>query len=221
MEVAAIQEIAKSSEVIRALKSIFVRLGIPEQGPSDNGPQFDSAEVSYFAKEWRVKHTTSSPRFPQANEEVERGLNSVKNLLTKEKDPATALLAYRSTPLTCNFSPAQLLMGRQIRNSVSLFHTQLNPKWTDLDNLRVRENIRKLKKETVSNTRQRAKPLPPIGPGTKVFVKDLQRSGKVMEAASTPRSYKVETPTSTITRNRVHLTPLPNQQEQHERPTLS
>ena len=49
--------------------------------------------------------------------------------------------------------------------------------------------------------------------------KDLQWLGKVIEAASTPLSYTVETLTSMIRRNRVHLTPLPNQQEQHERPT--
>ena len=94
VEVAAMQTTTKSSEVIRALKSIFARHGIPEQVRSDNGPQFDSAEFSYFAKEWGFKHSTSSPRFPQANGEVERGVRTVKNLLTKEKDPAKALLAY-------------------------------------------------------------------------------------------------------------------------------
>ena len=123
VEVAAMQETTKSSEVIRALKSIFARHGIPEQVRSDNGPKFDSAEFSYFAKEWGFKQSTSSPRFPQANGEVERGVRTVKNLLTKEKDPAKALLAYRSTPLACKFSPAQLLMGRRIRNSIPLFHT--------------------------------------------------------------------------------------------------
>ena len=161
----------------------------------------------------------SSPRFTQANGEVERGVSTVKNLLTKEKDPAKALLAYRSTPLACKFSPAQLLMGKQIRNSVPLFHTQLNPQWPDLDNPRARESISKSKQEMVFNTRHNAKPLPSIEPGTKVFVKDLQRLGKVIEAASTPRSYKVETQTSTIRRNRAHLTPMPNQQEQLDRPT--
>ena len=110
-------------------------------------------------------------------------------------------------------------MGRQIRNSVPSFHTQLKPQWPDLDNLHVRESVSKLKQEIVFNTRHKAKPLPSIRPGTEVFVKELQRLGIVIEAASTPRSYKVETPTSTIRRNRVHLTPLPNQQEQQERPT--
>ena len=109
-------------------------------------------------------------------------------------------------------------MGRQIRNSVPSFHAQLKPQWPDLDNLRARESVSKLKQETVFNTRHKAKLLPLIRPGTEVFVKDLQQLGKVVEAASTPRSYKVETPTSTI-RNRVHFTPLPNQQKQQERPT--
>ena len=76
----------KSSEVIRALKSIFARHGTPEQVRSDNGPQFDSAEFTHFAKEWGFKLTTSSPKFPQSNGEVERGVRTVKNLLTKEKD---------------------------------------------------------------------------------------------------------------------------------------
>ena len=89
-------------------------------------------------------------------------MRTVKSLLTKEKDPAKALLAYRSTPLACKFSPAQLLMGRQIRNSVPLFHTQLNPQWPDLDNLRARESMSKWKQETVFNTRHKAKPLPSI-----------------------------------------------------------
>ena len=76
------QKTTKSSEAIRALKSIFARHGIPEQVRSDNGPHVDSAEFSCFAKKWRFKHSTSSPRFPQANGEIEQG---VKNLL-KEKD---------------------------------------------------------------------------------------------------------------------------------------
>ena len=44
VEVAAMTKTTKSSEIIRALKSIFARHGIPEQVRSDNGPQYDSAE---------------------------------------------------------------------------------------------------------------------------------------------------------------------------------
>ena len=111
VEVAAMTKTTKSSEVIRALKSIFTCHGIPEQVRSDNGLQYESAEFSHFAKEWGFKHVTSSPRFPQSNGEVERGVRTVKNLLLKAEDPAKGLLANRSTPLACKFSPAQLLMG--------------------------------------------------------------------------------------------------------------
>ena len=107
-------------------------------------------------------------------------------------------------------------MGRQIRNSVPVFHTQLHPQWPDLENLREKESMSKLKQQTVFNSRHKGKRLPPIGPGTKVFVKDLQHSGKVIEAAVTPRSYKVETLASTIRRNRVHLTSLPDQLENEQ-----
>ena len=86
----------------------------------------------------------------------------MKNLLSKERDPAKGLLAYRSTPLAFKFSPAQLLMGRQIRNSVPVFHTQLHPLWPDLENLREKESISKLKQQTVFNSRHKAKRLPLI-----------------------------------------------------------
>ena len=99
VEVAAMTKTTKSSEIIRALNSIFARHGILEQVRSDSGPQYDSAEFSHFAKQWGFKHVTSSPRFPQSNGEVEHGVRTVKNLLQKAEDPAKGLLAYRSTPL--------------------------------------------------------------------------------------------------------------------------
>ena len=48
IEIAAMKKTTKSSEVIRALKSIFDGHGMPEQERSDNGPQFDGAEFSYY-----------------------------------------------------------------------------------------------------------------------------------------------------------------------------
>ena len=85
IEVAAMQKTTKSYEVIRALKSIFARHGIPEEVRSDNGPQYASAEFTHFAKEWGFKHTTSSPRFPQSNGEAERAVETTKSQLKKKK----------------------------------------------------------------------------------------------------------------------------------------
>ena len=52
-----------------------------------------------------------------------------------------------------------------------------------------------------------------VEPGTEVHVRDLDRPGVVVRAAETPRSYEVKTPISTVRRNRVHLTPMPEQRE--------
>ena len=138
IEIAAMQKTTKSHEVIRALKAIFTRHRIPEEVRSDNGSQHASAEFTNFAKEWDFKHTTSSPRFPQSNGEVERAVET-KSLLKKETDPSKGLLAYRSTPLACGYSPSELLMERKVRNTIPTFHANLNPCWPDMDKLGERE----------------------------------------------------------------------------------
>ena len=138
------QKTTKSHEVIRALKAIFARHGIPEEVRSDNGPQYASAEFTHFAKEWGFKHTTSSPRFPQSNGEAEHAVETTKSLLKKEKDPSKGPLAYRSTPLACGYSPFfELLIRKKLRNTIPTFHTVLNPSWLDMDKLHEREAGRK------------------------------------------------------------------------------
>ena len=129
------QKTTKLHEVIRALKAIFARHGIPEEVRSDNGPQYTSPDFTHFAKEWGFKHTTSSPSFPQSNGEAERAVETTKSLLKKEKDRSKGLLAYRSTPLACGYSPSELLMGRKLTNTIPTFHTVLNPSWPDMDKL--------------------------------------------------------------------------------------
>ena len=116
IEVAAMQKTSKSLEVIRALKAIFARHGIPKEERSDNGPQYTSAEFTNFAKEWGFEHTTSSPRFPKSNGEVGRAVETTKSPLKKEKDPSKGLLAYKFTLLACGYSPSELLMRRKLKN---------------------------------------------------------------------------------------------------------
>ena len=54
----------RGSKVVRCLKSMFSRHGIPEKVRSDNGPPFDSAEYAKFANDWGFMISTSSPKFP-------------------------------------------------------------------------------------------------------------------------------------------------------------
>ena len=70
-----------SSSVIKVLKSIFSRHGIPKTLLSDNGPQYTSQEFTDFSKSYNFTHITSSPHFPQSNGQAERAVQTVKRLL--------------------------------------------------------------------------------------------------------------------------------------------
>ena len=66
-------------------------------------------------------------------------MRTVKTLLSKSNDPYMAMLAYRSTPLEDGYSPAQLLMGRQLHTLVPTTQQQLKPKLPNGQDLRKKE----------------------------------------------------------------------------------
>ena len=102
-----------------------------------------STEFSRFADSYHFVHTTSSPRFLQSNEEAERAVHTIKNLLSKLEDPYAALLAYRSTPIECGYSPAELLMNRKLRSLVPITPSLLAPAIPDFSALEEKEKKRK------------------------------------------------------------------------------
>ena len=93
---------------------------------SDNDPQYSAKELACFAKKYGFQHLTSSP---QANDEAERAVETIKALLNKTDDPFLGLLAYHSTLLENVYSPVELLMGHKIRSMVQvipkLLHLEL------------------------------------------------------------------------------------------------
>uniref|UniRef100_A0A3Q2Z5L4 Integrase catalytic domain-containing protein n=1 Tax=Hippocampus comes TaxID=109280 RepID=A0A3Q2Z5L4_HIPCM len=121
-----------SEAVITCMNAIFSRNGIANQVFSDNGPQFVNEKFRNFAKEWDFKHITSSPHFPQSNGLVESSVKTVKWLMYKAADSGTyfyrSLLVYRTTPLECGMSPAQLLMGRVLRSNLPIPENLLKTK---------------------------------------------------------------------------------------------
>ena len=128
-----------SLKTIEVLRSLFARYGIPEEVVSDNGPQLASEEFSQFLKQNAVKFTRVPPFHPASNEAAERSVQTAKTFLTKQMLEGKAnwlslkhrlanfLIFNRSTPHTVDGqSPAELFLGRQIRNCFTLPKPNLN-----------------------------------------------------------------------------------------------
>ena len=205
IEVAYLQSSQSSLETIRALKSIFARHGVPQIVRSDDGPQYSSAEFMKFAKDGGFESVTNSPIYPQSNGEVERSVQTTKNLLKKEGDPAKALLSYRSTPHANGYSPAELLFCRKLRSRLPVAESELKPNWPDMPKFRDEEEARKQKQKNLFDSHRGVRELPEIPVGTTVWVRDLKVPATVAESVDTHRSYIVNTPKGTIRRNRKFL----------------
>ena len=198
-----------STAVINSLKSIFARHGLPERLISDNGPQYASDAFAKFAKEYKFCHLISSPKFPQANVEAERGVETIKEMLKRSSDPYLALPAYRSTPLHNGYSPAELLMSRRLRTTVPVIPELLKPKLADMETLKEREQKYKEKMRSDFDRHHNAKELIPLAIGSQVWVPDQQQYGSII-ASPNPRSYIIQTPSSQIRRNRRSLNLIPS-----------
>ena len=128
IEIALLDKDTAADYVISHLKSIFAKFGISNELRSDGSLLFSSFTFQKFANCYGFVHTFSSPRYPRSNGEAELAVQTVKNLLKKCDDPYLALLAYRTSPLKTGCSPAELLMGKELRTTVPAMPTVLEPK---------------------------------------------------------------------------------------------
>ena len=191
-----------SAAVINSCKSIFARMGIPESLHSDKGVQFMSKEFSQFAEYWGFTHTSSSPNHQSGNGEAERAVQTVKNLLRKEKEPYLALLNYRATPLLQGQSPAELLMHRQLRTRIPVLRTHTSTPQDAKFRARDAEIKERMKKNF--DRRHRARELPPVREGQEVWIKTPKTAEAVV--AKTQRSVAVSTSSGRLSsRNRSQI----------------
>ena len=124
-EICLLQTNTTSQTVINHMKSVFARHGIPRILFTDNGPQFTANSFKTFTTDWEIQHITSSPLYPQSNGQVERTVQTVKNLLKKARDshedPYLSILNFRTTNKQNQKSPAEMLMGRKLRTLLPAF----------------------------------------------------------------------------------------------------
>ena len=207
-EVARLENM-KSSTVISHMKSIFARHGIPLEVRSDNGGCYASAEFKNFAETWGFKHVTSSPYMSNSNGQAEIYVKIVKGILNKakaeNKDPYLSILSYRNTPIDNLGSPAQLLMNRRLRSKLPVIQKQLKPKV--ISQKTVHEKLTKKQQKQKFFYDKSSKNLSKLNPGDTVRVQNDKKwePGVVVENATTPRSYHVQTERGRYRRNRKHL----------------
>ena len=190
--------------VVSVMKEVFSRLGVPKVVRSDNGSCYDSREFREFADLWGFKCVTSSPRYAPSNGMAEKAVDIVKRLWRKCTDKEAALLAYRTTPLASGFTPSELMFGRATRSKMG------SPRDSSVDYKLFEqiesENIEK--RSAKWDLKYRAKQLPELKPGDRVWVKapsDLGSEGVVDRLDHNPNSYWVMVGAKVVRRNRKHL----------------
>ena len=197
--------------VVTRFQEMFARWGLPDCIVSDNGPQFVSAEFQAFCKPLGIGHITSSPHFPQSNGMAERAVQIAKSIL-RQPDPLTGLMVYRATPTSATgYSPAQLIMGRNIKTSLPMLPKHLDPCWPNTKVVRQNDALAKTEYKTRFDARHGARDLPPFSVGDKVRVrigtdKNWKTCGTVTDKTEMPRSVIIQTDNGQqYRRNQRHL----------------
>ena len=188
---------------------MFSRHGIPNTIVSDNGPQYDLAEMNAFAASYRFSHIASSPHYPQNNGLAERMVKTMKDLLQDSPDIFLSLLSYRAASLPwCGLSPGELVMGRWLKTDILGTKRHLTPKWPHLRGFADEDKEMKQRQKEVYDRQHRVRTVPSLPGNTPVWVNTQGRQvpGTVVAAADTPHSYVVEVYTGQVRRNRTALT---------------
>ena len=191
----------KANEVNSAIlqnifRDLFVAYGASEDFSSEGGPQFMSKGFQDFLKVWGVKHRLSSVAFPQSNGRVEVAVKAVKRIIHNNISPdssldydkaARGILQYRNTPLlNINLSPAQVLLHRQLRDSIPAHPAHYRPhkEWV----LTAEEREKRLSKRNlilIQKHDAKAHELTPLTLGTNVVVqgkdKKWDRTARIVE----------------------------------------
>lgn len=199
--------------VIAWMKEQFARHGIPDSIRTDNGPPYSSSAFREFAQEWRFKHITSSPQYPQINGFAENQVKVLKRIIQKcqtaGSDLDLAILEWRNTPNEKIGSPSQVLMGRRTNSTLPIAQTLLNPQPITVgiyDALAERQQ-----KQKVQYDKTAKQPYPELHEGDKVRMKTDNgwQPATVVAKRTEPRSYLITRHNKLYRRNRRDIRPMP------------
>lgn len=208
-----------SKAAIEICKRNFSRHGIPNVCVSDGATNFTSDEFKRFAKEWEFEIIHSSPHHQQGNGKAEAAVKIAKTIIKKAIDSGRdfymALLQWRNTPNTIDYSPAQRMFSRKTRCNIPCMPNALQPK-VPVD---VKEKIWANREKTEAQYDKRSANLPTLKPDDKVMAKidpnaPIWQKAEVKEELK-PISFIITTSKNAqYRRSRVHLKPIPPVQEE-------
>ena len=190
------------------LEELFSVEGIPDEIMSDNGPPFNGKEFSSYLTGLGIRHTTSSPNYPQSNGFIERQIQTMKRLLEKANSSGRsyqeALTGLRAQPLGDGLpSLSEILHWRSL----------VTRKASPVDLTVVHQALIALQaKYTKSHDKaKRAKTQQALVVGEEVYFlsgKNEWQIGIVTGTTDTGRSYNILTDEGiSLRRNRSHLKP--------------
>ncbi|XP_063904717.1 uncharacterized protein K02A2.6-like [Zophobas morio] len=115
-----------AQKTIEELEEIFSRFGLPEHITADNGTHFTSTEFRDYCLQNGITLRINTPKWPQANGEVERQNKSLlKRLLIAQASGENIIralrqyLSYHTTPhCVTGKTPAYLMFGRELRDKL-------------------------------------------------------------------------------------------------------
>ena len=186
-------------------RDLFVAYGVSEELSSDGGPRFIADSFQQFLKLWGVRHRLSSVSYPQSNGSAEAAVKSAKRIIhnnisvdgsLNNERAAQAILQHRNTPLQdIGLSPAQILLHRQLRDSIPSHpsHYKLHKDWiiTAEQREKALSNRNHL---LVEKYNCKARELLPFGVGTNVVVQGPDKkwncTGKIVETLPN-RQYRI------------------------------
>lgn len=208
---------ANTDSVIRAMLGIFCQVGIPEVVWTDGGTQFTSHQFQAFLKKWGIKHCTSSPHYHQSNGRAESGVKAAKRLLRRcwdfhrgkldEEEWTRGILQHRNTPGSSGRSPAEIVYGRSLRDSLPAHSLSYHRAESCHIN---EEACRRQRQQVRERYDVRARDLPAFAVGTRVRVQDARtrrwdRCG-VVTLVCPYRRYRIRYDDGgEVERNRCHL----------------
>lgn len=187
-----------SFTIVKKLKDVFSRFGIPETLIADNMP-FNSLELRQFAKEWNFEIKTTSPYHSQSNGLVEKAVGITKQMLKKSKeskqDLELYLMNYRNAPVAgLPFSPTQLLNSRHIRTKLPMDKCELKPKLIPEEAHMQMKNNQYTQKLYYDRTSRKQEVQ--YFEGEEILVQNvftkLWERGQVVEKLPQPRSYLIQ-----------------------------